>query len=174
MPFWEPGYGSSQTTINSLADSLSFARAKFPRTQGARNWADYLGTKEHGVAGNVSLVADPPLFYIYRHQLYQYTNDSSILPVQAANVTGLPNDPLQLVAADSDARALTGGIWRWAGTRLIYDHYGRTNRGTYYACALEGGGSGVFMNMQPGKPPKDCAAFQVIHEVQKSEGEENL
>ena len=58
-------------------------------------------------------------------------------------------EPLQLVAADSDARALTGGTWRWAGTRLIYDHYGRTNRGTYYACATEGGGSGVFMNMQP-------------------------
>ncbi|KAI4520648.1 hypothetical protein K525DRAFT_203175 [Schizophyllum commune Loenen D] len=173
MPFWEPGYGSSQSLMYSLADSLSYARAKFPRSQGEKGWSNYLGTAQPGAPGNLTLVPEAPLFYIYRQQLYRYTNETSILPIQAANVTGMPNEPLQLVAADSDARALTGGTWRWAGTRLIYDHYGRTNRGTYYACATEGGGSGVFMNMQPGNPPKGCAVFQVIHEVQKTE-EDNL
>ncbi|TRM67579.1 hypothetical protein BD626DRAFT_564505 [Schizophyllum amplum] len=171
MPFWEPAFSASQTAMNSLAGSLSYIRASFPRTQGSRSWPDHLGTAQPGASGNVTLVEEPPLFYIYRHQLYQYTNDTIIQPIHAVNVTGVPNEPLQLVAGD-DARGLTGGQWRWAGTRLMYDHYGRSNRGTYYACAFENGGSGVFMNMQPGKPPKNCSAFQLVYMMQKTEGED--
>ena len=48
MPFWEPGYGSSQSVMYSLADSLSYARARFPRSQGEKGWSNYLGTAQPG------------------------------------------------------------------------------------------------------------------------------
>ena len=50
---------------------------------------------------------------------------------------------LQLVAGEP-SDAVSGGRWRWAGTRLMYDLGERTNRGQYYSCP----DGSVYMNMQ--------------------------
>ena len=100
-----------------------------------------------GHPGNITLVPgtdQPGLFYIYRHQLYNYVNETFIYPVATVNAsTTSPDEPLQLVAGEP-SDAVTGGRWRWAGTRLMYDLGERTNRGLFYSCP----DGSVYMNMQ--------------------------
>ena len=100
-----------------------------------------------GHPGNITLVPgtdQPGLFYIYRHQLYNYVNETFIYPVATVNAsTSSPDEPLQLVAGEP-SDAVSGGRWRWAGTRLMYDLGERTNRGQYYSCP----DGSVYMNMQ--------------------------
>ncbi|KAL1678128.1 hypothetical protein EV122DRAFT_212714 [Schizophyllum commune] len=162
IPFWEPGV--RQSTDSSLAGQLSYLIANVPRYQPQLAHSKHLTTIQPGHPGNITLVPgtdQPGLFYIYRHQLYNYVNETFIYPVATVNAsTTSPDEPLQLVAGEP-SNAVSGGRWRWAGTRLMYDLGERTNRGLYYSCP----DGSVYMNMQEAKPPRDCSVFSLHYSV---------
>ncbi|KAL1747470.1 hypothetical protein HDZ31DRAFT_31968 [Schizophyllum fasciatum] len=162
VPFWEPGV--RQTSDTSITGQLSYLIANVPRYQPQAAHSKHLTTFQPGHPGNITLVPgteQPGLFHLYRHQLYNYVNDTFIYPVAAVNVSATsPDEPLQLVAGEHGG-AVLGGRWRWAGTRLMYDLGVRTNRGLYYACP----DGGVYLNMQEAKPPQDCSVFSLHYSV---------
>lgn len=68
------------------------------------------------------------------------------------NVTGeAPSThpaPLKL-EFDSDAKGISGGTFRWRGTKLHYDLGSRTNGGMYYSCKDQNGTVGVYTSLEP-------------------------
>ncbi|KAL1659635.1 hypothetical protein GGF50DRAFT_130888 [Schizophyllum commune] len=139
IPFWDPGV--RQSTDSSLAGQLSYLIANVPRYQPQLAHSKHLTTIQPGHPGNITLT------FIY--------------PVATVNTsTTSPDEPLQLVAGEP-SDAVSGGRWRWAGTRLMYDLGERTNRGLYYSCP----DGSVYMNMQEAKPPRDCSLFSLHYSV---------
>lgn len=108
-----------------------------------------------GVPGNLTISPNsraPGLFYINRGQLWQYINATSIFHVNVVNTTtvvpGMQDIPVQLVL-DSKRTGIKSGSFRWKGTMLYYDYGQQTNQGVYYSCAVEGGGTNLFMFLKP-------------------------
>lgn len=88
MPFWESGV--RQTSDSSLAGQLSYLIANVPQYQPRAAHSKHLAPAVSGLPGNITLVsgsAQPGLFYLYRHQLYNYVNETCIYPVSAVNVS---------------------------------------------------------------------------------------
>ncbi|KAI0036722.1 hypothetical protein K488DRAFT_81718 [Vararia minispora EC-137] len=122
-----------------------------------------------GVPSNVTiqnhLPTDPPLYFLDRDQLYQWTNDSYILPVTVLNTTTSDEDPLpyKLVLGSSE-EMIQGVSWRWRGVNLFLDHAGRkeSNLGNYYTCKNTHGHLGTYMYLRTqgershGVLPKGC------------------
>ena len=95
----------------------------------------------------------PPLFFINQQQLWQLTNQTAILRVNVLNVTddAAHPGPLKLELAE-DAGGVTGGVWRWRGTKLYYDLGPRTNGGLFFACRTRSGTRGVYTALEPCVP----------------------
>ena len=55
--------------------------------------------------------------------------------------------PLQLVVGDRTG-GVSGGRWRWQGTRLFYENGEQTNQGLFYSCADVNGLNGLFLFLQ--------------------------
>lgn len=92
----------------------------------------------------------PPLFYIYQQQLWQLTNQTSILRVNVLNTTDVEGHfaPLKLELGEKK-EGVSGGIWRWRGTMLHYDLGQKSNKGLYYSCESKSGMRGVYMSIDP-------------------------
>lgn len=105
----------------------------------------YILTKHAGEPGNAVITRNSPLqFFISRNQLYQYTNDSYILPVHVVNSSTTADVPLQLVTGNK-VKSAASGIWRWKGVELHYEEASVSNHGIFYACQDKTGERGVFM-----------------------------
>ena len=78
---------------------------------------------------------NPPLFFVGRGQLYQYVNESFILPVNVLNSTASDDDPMpyKLVVGDTH-QGLSNTYWKWRGEQLHFDHQDKTNEALFYAC----------------------------------------
>lgn len=97
----------------------------------------------------MSTQTSPPLFYLSRNKLYQYTNDTHIIPVGVVNSTLTAQAPLQLVVGPGD-KALANGKWSWYGTLLNYEApTGQRNRGLFYSCSDKTGSPGLFLALDP-------------------------
>lgn len=91
----------------------------------------------------------PPLFFINDRQLWQLTNQTSILRVNVKNVTEVAGHPAPLKLEFSDEKeGVTGGTWRWRGTMLHYDLGKSTNKGLYFNCKTSSGTRGVYMSLE--------------------------
>lgn len=90
----------------------------------------------------------PPLFYVNKGQLYQMTNQTSILYVNVMNVTNVERElfPLKLEVSETK-KGISGGEWFWRGTMLHYDLNGKTNKGLYYNCRLSNGKKAVYVGL---------------------------
>ena len=53
----------------------------------------------------------------------------------------------QLVVGDRTG-GVSGGRWRWQGTRLFYENGEQTNQGLFYSCADVNGLNGLFLFLQ--------------------------
>ncbi|KAI0796783.1 hypothetical protein C8Q75DRAFT_729641 [Abortiporus biennis] len=121
---------------------------------------------DRGSPGNATIRRDnaPPLFYVYQSQLYNYHNDSSILPVQLHNSTMSSKFPLQVVVGDTGKQAkktlVKGGSWRWQGTILRYEH-GPYSTPLFYSCLDVNGLMGLFVSTEPSPTPSGCTAFTI-------------
>jgi len=120
-----------------------------------------------GLPGNVTIFRNksPPLFYIHNNQLWHFHNESTILPVQLYNTTAEAGRPLQVVVGDKDPRMaqkkkVNGGIWRWQGTMLRYDH-GQHSTPLFYSCMDADGPRGLFLYIEGGPPIEQCTTFTV-------------
>ena len=93
---------------------------------------------------------DPPHFFINGGELWQVTNQTSMLQVNVLNVTGTTVSPdLHYKLSMGTKQEGLGGSWRWRGTMLHYDLGKRTNKGLFYFCQTEGGDWGVFLKLEP-------------------------
>ena len=117
-------------------------------------------TSHTGNPGNATMRRNrsPPLFYIHQNQLWHYHNESAIMPVNVHNISdtappsvaaaaGSQQLPLQLVVGDRTG-GVSGGRWRWQGTRLFYENGEQTNQGLFYSCADVNGLNGLFLFLQ--------------------------
>ena len=69
--------------------------------------------------------------------------------INVMNVTEKSPVPLKLVA-NKTAKGVSGGTWRWQGTRLFYDYGTKSNLGLFYHCIFhQGEGHGVYMTLDP-------------------------
>lgn len=84
-----------------------------------------------------------PKFFIDKSQLYMYTNDTSIQPVNVLNVTGSNDDPMRYKLAIGDEAGGLLSSWEWAGTSLRYTYGSRdwNNKGLFYQCP----GKGIYL-----------------------------
>lgn len=133
---------------------------------------DPFGPKVSGGPGNTTIgqSSRPPLFYINKGQLYQSINASFIYPVNVKNVTGRDDFPLQ-ISVGEDYDGMSGGTWRWQGTRLFYDYGSSTNMGIYYSCRTDYGFYSVgFYLKPPSKMPAKCTAVS-LHSLIKDDEE---
>ena len=93
---------------------------------------------------------NPPLFYVYKDQLWQLTNETYILRVNLMNVTDDANHPAPLrLELDTEAKGIKGGEWRWKGTALYYDLGNESNNGLFFSCRRGSGYLGVYTSLQP-------------------------
>ena len=90
---------------------------------------------------------NPPLFYIHQNQLWQFHNESTILPINVHNTTKSGQLPLQLIA-DRKQGGVPGGRWRWQATMLFYENGSQDNQGLFYSCADVNGLNGLFLFLQ--------------------------
>jgi len=164
IPSWE-GFTKSSvfdsfipgaTTIEARGKTF-MRKAKNPN----RGPRDYLAVDDSKSRPFISSIASPPLFYLSRNKLYQYTNDTHIIPVGVVNSTLTAEAPLQLVVGSGD-KSLANGKWSWYGTLLNYEApTGQKNRGLFYSCSDKTGSPGLFLALDPVKPPKDCFAVSL-------------
>ena len=98
-----------------------------------------------GDPGNATLhhESSPPVFYLRYGQLWQYNNDTNIMPMNVLNVSSSTDTSLQLVVGRREEGV--HGVWTWKGTQLFYEHSSGSNQGIYYSCPTESGYDGVFI-----------------------------
>ncbi|EAU84779.2 hypothetical protein CC1G_00298 [Coprinopsis cinerea okayama7 len=107
-----------------------------------------------GTIGNLTILPNdrmPVLYYLTKETLWQYVNETTILPVNVHNVTESAlkyrHPPFQLVIG----RKIEGirGSWRFAGSMLYYEFPGKEEtQGLFFKCEPSSGFSGVFMFYQ--------------------------
>jgi hypothetical protein len=98
------------------------------------------------VAGNITIdvTTSPMLFFIKQRQLYQLTNETSILAINVLNTTTTAELPLKLVAETKPGGVK--GSWEWHGSMLQFNHGSKSNQGIFYNCAEDtAGGKGIYM-----------------------------
>ncbi|KZP17279.1 hypothetical protein FIBSPDRAFT_747453 [Athelia psychrophila] len=159
IPTWEgiaqrSGFGVTSfipgaTTVEARGSHYRRKPENDPKTNGQR---DYLHVDTSTGTGKpiVNTVrAPPPLFYLGQNKLYQYTNDSYIIPINVVNSTLTAEAPLLLVVGKGDS-SLAGGKWSWVGSLLNYETpNGKKNRGLFYACNDNAGDPGLYMALEP-------------------------
>ncbi|KAG2013668.1 hypothetical protein CC2G_010552 [Coprinopsis cinerea AmutBmut pab1-1] len=122
-------------------------------------------TREPGTIGNLTILPNdrmPVLYYLTKETLWQYVNETTILPVNVHNVTESAlkyrHPPFQLVIG----RKIEGirGSWRFAGSMLYYEFPGKEEtQGLFFKCEPSSGFSGVFMFYQQREEPIGCEPF---------------
>ncbi|KDQ64496.1 hypothetical protein JAAARDRAFT_228050 [Jaapia argillacea MUCL 33604] len=156
VPTWE---GTSQRSIGSLVPGASPIEALGEMVPGQWPSPKYLSVPNPpGVPGNVSVYPNPspPYFFVRNDQLWQITNDTSILAVNVVNTTGVADVPLKLMVGKKRS-GITNGSWRWRGTMLYYEQGSNSNQGVYYVCIEKTGHSGVYMFLKPSPTPSGCS-----------------
>ena len=92
---------------------------------------------------------NPPLFYVYKDQLWQVTNETYILRVNLMNVTETDDHPLPLkLELDTKPQGIKGGEWRWKGTALYFDLGNESNGGIYFSCKKGHGYQGLYTSLK--------------------------
>ncbi|KIY71432.1 hypothetical protein CYLTODRAFT_418825 [Cylindrobasidium torrendii FP15055 ss-10] len=171
IPAWAGAPG--RTSITSLIPGATYIEVTAPgsRTRGSEPpKTSHLALRDPDSVGNLTHVpvskhnSEPPLFFINRDKLWLYRNESYIFPVNVVNATEqLPDKrdqtPMQLVA-DTKTSGISGGQWKWRGTRLQYHQGSFSNYGVFYSCPLDAGGSGIFLTLKVMAKPEGC---QVIN-----------
>ena len=129
-----------------------------------------------GIPGQAVIFENPspPLFYINKNQLWQLTNQTSILRVNVHNVTGEATHPVPYkLALGSKPEGVTGGTWRWRGTMLYFDLGSKTNHGLYFSCQLRDGTRGVYIALEPYVLSCICLRMSliiIVHRMDAPEG----
>ncbi|KAF7332205.1 hypothetical protein MKEN_00101500 [Mycena kentingensis (nom. inval.)] len=147
------------------------------------NQPSHLCSHNPGQAGNLTFAPTykqtPSLFTIPGDsgKLWQYINETTILPVTILNTTLYEAAPLQLVLGKQQSRTakvISGGRWAWRGTMLQFYMGPRTNSGVFFACPTPEGVLGLFMWLSPGQVPAECEiitmhsfAEHIIGEIKK-------
>ncbi|KAF5387596.1 hypothetical protein D9615_000406 [Tricholomella constricta] len=155
VPTWDGARG--QISINSLVQGTSYIEAVGP-IKDDQFRTTHLSLVHPGQPGNLTVLPNsraPPLFYIFRNQLWLFNNETSIYPVNALNTTNKANFPLQLVVGNKHTGSRHGS-WRWHATMLYYDQGTAGNGGLYYSCTMEDGSNGVFIFLKPSPTPPGC------------------
>jgi len=121
-----------------------------------------------GEPGNATLrhESSPPVFYLRYGQLWQYNNETNIMPMNVLNVSSSTDAPLQLVVGRQEEGV--HGVWTWNGTQLFYEHSSGSNLGLYYSCPTESGHDGVFIFFKASVLPSHCKLF-TIHSFQRKQ-----
>jgi len=111
---------------------------------------------------------DPPLYFVDRQQLYQWTNDTYILSVNVLNSTTSEEDPMPYkLVLDTEKHGLKGAVWRWRGTDLHVDYLNMSNRGHFYTCKNSAGRIGTYLFLdvvdmdESSTPPQGCYAVKL-------------
>ncbi|KII95202.1 hypothetical protein PLICRDRAFT_34039 [Plicaturopsis crispa FD-325 SS-3] len=159
IPTWENF--SSRSSIGSLVPGASFIEAMGSARTDQWHSPNYLTIRQsggdRGTPGNATIgqTNSPPLFFINKEQLYQFTNATHILPVNVYNSTAVRGGlPLRLATGDK-LEGIGGGSWRWKGTMLYYDYGAKSNNGLFYLCQYRTA-PGVYMNLDPAPTPPGC------------------
>ena len=110
-----------------------------------------------GRPGNVTIdnhIHSPPVFYIFKRQLWYMKNESAIWPVNMKNTTGTHILPAQLIIEEK--RGGIAGTWRWEGTMLNFDIGGKKNpvHRLFFVCRSPRNIFNVFWSPQPWVPLK--------------------
>ncbi|TFK43537.1 hypothetical protein BDQ12DRAFT_731546 [Crucibulum laeve] len=155
IPTWEGLNGRG--SMGSLVPGASYIEALGP-VRDNEVQTKHLTVHVPGSLGNLTVAPnsrEPPLFYIYQNQLWQFTNETTIYPVNVVNVTGTSDFPLQLVLG-TKREGVSTGSWRWRGAMLYYDQGTKGNQGLFYSCITESELPGVFMFLKPSPTPPGC------------------
>ncbi|KAF8655307.1 hypothetical protein AX16_003204 [Volvariella volvacea WC 439] len=131
VPAWEAG----RSTISSLVPGAGYLEA-LAAARGTEGITRHVTVTDLSSPGNVTVMVHtkrPATFFVNHNQLWQFYNETAIYRVNLINATHIENHPLQLVTSKK-AEGVTGGVWRWSGTMLYYDHGRRGNQGLYYHC----------------------------------------
>lgn len=173
MPSWDAAYGArpqvsignlvpGATLIEALGHGISFDQYK-PKylsiaapAKGTRSAIAVCAALETemsmpGLPGDAVIYENrsPPLFYINKGQLWQMTNQTSILRVNVVNVTDSALDPLPLkLEVGETKKGISGGEWHWRGTMLFYDLGSQSNKGLFYNCRLTNGKKAVYLSLE--------------------------
>ncbi|KAF6762618.1 hypothetical protein DFP72DRAFT_876356 [Ephemerocybe angulata] len=182
-----PWAGGLRSSIASTSGGImTYIEAMGPHSLGEGITRHLSG--QAGEPGNVTIgvnVKNPSIFFVQKNQLYQYINDTTILPVNVYNVTINKAPPLQLILG-KQPDGLKGGSWRFAGSMLYYDFPGRDesflkennpeylkyfrSQGLFYHCAFPNAKSGVFMFYYLQDSGVSCTPFTLhsfMHEKKK-------
>ncbi|KAF8914592.1 hypothetical protein CPB85DRAFT_519397 [Mucidula mucida] len=154
MPAW--GGAPGRTSIGSLVPGATHIEAIIPSRTSGKGTTTHLTIPSIDHLGNLTLIPtaktnySPPLFFINQDHLWLFRNESAIFPVSVVNATTQFEDsqqnqaPMQLII-DRKHVGVSGGSWKWRGTRLHYHHGNHNNAGVFYSCPTENGGTGVYL-----------------------------
>ncbi|KAF9055257.1 hypothetical protein BDZ89DRAFT_1031852 [Hymenopellis radicata] len=181
MPAWAGAPG--RTSIGSLVPGATHIEAIIPSRTSGKGTTTHLTIPSIGVhhlpdskpgltfdldhLGNLTLIptaetnASPPLFFINQDHLWLFRNESAIFPVSVVNATtqfeGSPQNqaPMQLII-DRKHIGVSGGSWKWRGTRLHYHHGNHNNAGVFYTCPTANGRTGVYLVLEVAGRMQGC------------------
>ena len=159
---WMDGYaGLRQSSIGNIVPAASFIEAIVSGVNPNQRYRPkYLGVgASKGLPSHLRLLKSPdnwlragvpgpaviyenpspPLFFINERQLWQLTNQTSILQMNVIDVTDIAGNPAPLKLEFGDKKeGISEGLWRWRGTMLHYDLGKSTNKGLFFSCGVRG------------------------------------
>jgi len=168
VPSWGGILGSRpQISIGSLVPGASFIEALGQGISYEHYRPKYLSIQapERGLAGSAVIHENPspPLFFINNQQLWQVTNATSMLHVNVLNVTNSDAHPAPLkLELGENTDGISGGVWRWRGTKLHFDLGTQTNKGLYFSCPMKDGSQAVYTSLHDMPAPEGCS-FKTLH-----------
>ncbi|KZV61013.1 hypothetical protein PENSPDRAFT_659207 [Peniophora sp. CONT] len=153
VPAWQTF--SSRSSIGSLvrdanaleAVGLPFNKRFFLTMDGAP------GEPSNSTITEATLEQQPPLYFLSNDKLYQFTNESYILPVSVLNSTESEEDPMPYkLVIGSEREAVQGITWQWRGPNLHADYpaTNRSNLGIFYTCKNKHGRYGTYLHLDDG------------------------
>jgi len=179
LPSWDAGILTrpfTSTAVNNLVPGANIIEVVGPLSK-ERYVPKHLNVRRsaEGVPGEATISDSdgtaPPVFFVNQRQLWQLTNQTSILAVNLQNVTGKAPVPLKLVL-EQEQGGVEGGTWRWQGSRLFYDYGKLSNNGLYFACDEGDGSKSVYTSLQGQPAPVGCqyvTLHSFTHPLKRSE-----
>ncbi|KAF9534333.1 hypothetical protein CPB83DRAFT_902277 [Crepidotus variabilis] len=154
IPTWDPFF--DQTTVDNLVPGGSHIESNVPSAFRAAK--KQMSVQTLGRPGNVTInnhLYEPPVFYVFKRQLWYMNNESTIWPVNMRNSSTTHPLPMQLVVEEKQGGI--PGTWRWEGSMLNFDLLGKKSpvHRLFFVCLLNNSYN-VFFSPSPTPRPDGC------------------